>query len=1036
MSEEKNSTSVHLNNSENVGAQFADPPAEFSNGPFWVWNDLVTDEHIRSTLADLSEQGIRQVVLHPRPGLMTPYLSDEWFRLWKVALREAERLGMFVWIYDENSYPSGFAGGFVAEAMPESRGQGLYFCEVSRPDEVEGDVFAVFCLTDDGSENVTEAFQNGTSLDHGKYIVASRQFAERRSWHAGKYYVDLLMPGVTEKFIEITFEAYKREIGAHFGKRVLGIFSDEPHLCPAEFSDRPEMDLVEQIHWSDHLPQEFEQRWGYNLVEHLPSLVRRVGDWQRVRHNYYQLLLELFIDRWSKPCHAFCEENHLEFTGHYWEHGWPDASHGPDNMAMYAWHQRPAIDNLMNEYSESVDAQFGNSRMGRELASVANQLGRRRTLCETYGAGGWDLRMEDMKRIGDWLFATGVNTLVEHLSFVSIRGSRKRDHPQSFSYHEPWWEAYHENSQYFTRLSLALSSGKQVNGVLLIQPTTTAWIYQPELASRPQLDAIGQSFQELINQLEQQQVEYDIGCENIIADHGRNDGAQFVVGQRAYDLVVLPPHTEQLNSSTMKLIEAYVAAGGKVICCGEAPTRVDGAAADWMDRISAEPGWLKLQIDDAIRQMRERSEDGLCFHRTDGDQGLLFHHRRRLDDGELLLLVNTSIKDPSSGSVTSQAKSAHQWDLETGASTPYVFSKADSGTDRSATEGIRFDYELPPCGSLLLFLSNTEGPSRPVVSTESRTIEPQNGTAIRRLEPNVLVLDYVDITAGGTSIPGSYFFPAQHFVFQQNGMDGNPWSKAVQFRDEIISTTFPSDSHFSATYRFNIEQQVPASLAIVLERCDLYSITCNDRSIEANQEDWWLDRSFGKVDLSATAQVGENEVTITAEPMTVFHELEPAYLLGDFSLTPTQQGFNIIPPQAIQRTEGWNAQGLPFYAEGVAYSQRFDIGEPNASYAVSLGKWLGSVAKVLVNGHMAGYIRCAPWQCDVTRWIQPGENEVEVVVIGTLRNTLGPHHAGPITGKAWPHIFHEGPETGPPPGENYSTLAYGLLEPFTLIENQ
>ena len=46
---------------------------------------------------------------------MTPYLSPEWFDLWKTALNEAERLDMNVWIYDENSYPSGFAGGFVPE---------------------------------------------------------------------------------------------------------------------------------------------------------------------------------------------------------------------------------------------------------------------------------------------------------------------------------------------------------------------------------------------------------------------------------------------------------------------------------------------------------------------------------------------------------------------------------------------------------------------------------------------------------------------------------------------------------------------------------------------------------------------------------------------------------------------------------------------------------------------------------------------------------------------------------------------------------
>ena len=66
---------------------------------------MLTDEQIRATMRDLAQQKVKQVWVHPRPGLMTPYLSDEWFQLWKVALDEAKRLDMNVWIYDENSYP-------------------------------------------------------------------------------------------------------------------------------------------------------------------------------------------------------------------------------------------------------------------------------------------------------------------------------------------------------------------------------------------------------------------------------------------------------------------------------------------------------------------------------------------------------------------------------------------------------------------------------------------------------------------------------------------------------------------------------------------------------------------------------------------------------------------------------------------------------------------------------------------------------------------------------------------------------------------
>ena len=111
-------------------------------------------------------------------------------------------------------------------------------------------------------------------------------------------------------------------------------------------------------------------------------------------------------------------------------------------------------------------------------------------------------------------------------------------------------------------------------------------MYQPDASGGPQLMTIGQSFQQLVNRLEQAQVEYDLGSEDIIARHGSvtaaatatssaQSPALFVVGQRAYHTVVLPAHTENLNSPTAKLIEQFLAAGGRVLC---AATRRDS----WM----------------------------------------------------------------------------------------------------------------------------------------------------------------------------------------------------------------------------------------------------------------------------------------------------------------------------------------------------------------------------------------------------------------------------------------------------------------------
>ena len=1203
----------HALESEKVRRLFRNPPREYSTGPLWVWNDWLTEEQLRESLRDLASQRVKQVWVHPRPGLMTPYLGEDWFRLWKVTLDEAARLDMNVWIYDENSYPSGFAGGLVPEAMPEARGRGLALREVKLPPAWSPDVMAVFRLKGSAFENVTGQARNGGSFQEGQYLVAAEVRSQNSPWHGNRCYVNLLTPGVTEKFLELTMEPYRREIGKEFGHRVPGVFTDEPNIRPAK-----------GLPWAEDLPEAFQRRWGYSLLDHLPCLAKPVGDWRKVRHNYYQLLHELFVERWARPNFEYCRTNRLEWTGHYWDHDWPDCRGVPDNMAMYAWHQRPAIDCLMNQYAEHTHAQFGNVRMVKELSSVANQLGRKRTLCEIYGAGGWDLRFEDMKRIGDWLEVLGVNTLNQHLTFLTLRGARKRDHPQSFSYHDPWWDAYHVSADYFARLSAALSQGQQINRVLVIEPTTTAWMYQGD---GQRLNELGSSFFNLLMALEAAQVEYDLGCEDILASHGAPAGpvvqvkgkplaAYLKVGGREYHTVVLPPYTENLNRKTKDLLDQTAV---KRYSAGPEPARLDGSLvqnqgspaaalnqtnlAAWLGRLVADLRW------------RQQAE-GLTIERATEDRGILFHHRRQLPDGELLFLVNTSLEHPSRGVIQSSLKGAERWDLHTGRTEPYPATRQPAGLSAA--------FELPPSGSLLLFLSPNP---RPVtLPRESTAVLTANGAPeIRRRGPNVLTLDYVDVTAGGETRTNVYCYQAGQFVWKKNGLERNPWDSAVQFKDELIRRQFPADSGFEATYTFTLEGPVPADLAIVIERADLYRVLCNGQTLQPNPNDWWLDKAFHRIPIAAVAKTGSNRVTLQARPFTMFHELEPAYLLGSFTLRPAERGFIIAPDQPLrlgQRTkqpvhtnnpdgtmwlsaginfeksagdnrpddrspflifdlgrdlplgkievynyneshvrdltargvkklrisaggknspdafkldlgvheipkasgsegiavplefpgptvrfvrfdilenhngavfpaegeppdngfvglaevhffartgeqvqqvkvvgvsselasrqraarmltdasgmgtarDGWNAQGHPFYSGGVAYSQRFNVRKRADRYEVALPDWYGAVACVTVNGKPAGYVDAPPWTCDVSRFIKRGDNQIEVTVIGTLKNLLGPHHGSPALGAAWPNAFHKAPDSGPPPGAQYHTVAYGMYEPFVLRE--
>ncbi|MBI4582961.1 MAG: hypothetical protein HY717_02910 [Planctomycetes bacterium] len=1007
-----------LIDSKTVKGLFHDPPAEYSTGPLWVWNDLLTEEQIVDTLRDLAGQNVKQAFVHPRPGLMTPYLSSDWFRLWKVALGEAEKLGMHIWIYDENSYPSGFAGGFVPEAMPESRGRGLALREEKATPAPSNDLLAIFKIDGERHENVTARVRAGEKLPEGRYLAALQLHAGASPWYGGKSYVDLLRPGVTEKFLEITLGAYRREIGEHFGKLVPGIFTDEPQIQPAG-----------GLPWTESLPEEFQKRWGYSLLDHLPCLSLPVGDFRKVRHNYFQLLNDLFIERWARPYFEAGEKNRLEMTGHYWEHDWPVGHRVPDNMAMYAWQQRPGIDTLMNQYSEDVHAQFGNARAVKELSSVANQLGKKRTLCEVYGAGGWDLRFEDMKRIGDWLGVLGVNTFDQHLSYITIRGARKRDHPQSFSYHEPWWKAYHVSATYLARLSAALSQGEQVNPVLVLEPTTAAWMYLTASGGQEaRLNEIGASFQRLVLALEMAQVEYDLGCEDILARHGAVRGGDLAVGQRSYRLAVLPPHTENLNRKTLSFLEEFLEGGGAVLSCGPPAERVDGSPSERPAALSRSPGWKRIEAERLPEELLTRTrQGGFAIHRAAGDQGILFHCRRRIADGEILFLANTSIEHGSAGTLDSSARGVEEWSLETGAVSAYPVEKREGG--------VRAAFSLPPSGSLLLFLSQEERPAGPAREKKFTAIPPAGPSAIRRLEPNVLVLDYVDIAAAGEIRKDLYFYRASQFAFQKNGqgigIDRNPWDSAVQFKDELLRKKFPEPSGFEATYRFTIAEKVPEDLAAVVERPDLYQMTLNGSPVAAAKGAWWLDKAFGKIGIAQLAKVGENALTLKASPFTIFHELEPVYILGDFDLKAAERGFVIVPAKGL-RPGRWSEQGQPFYAAGVAYTEKFNLEAVDGLCLVSLPAWHGSVAEVMVNSKPAGTIASPPWERDVTGLVRSGENTIVVIVYGTLKNTLGPHHAGSIRGAAWPGMFQKGPETGPPPGGKYDVIGYGLFEPFQL----
>lgn len=1005
-----------VSDSAAVRRLFSEPPVEYAPGALWVWNDLLDEEQVRTSLRELAGRGLKNLHVHPRPGLMTPYLSPDWFKLWDAALDEARKQGARLWIYDENSYPSGFAGGWVPEVMPESRGMGLSLTESAAAPTWTEDTVALFRVESDRAEMLTEHAKAAESSPAGRYVVAKRIQAKQTPWFGNRSYTNLLTPGVAQTFLELTFEPYRARYGAEFGALIAGVFTDEPQIRSTP-----------GLPWAHDLPERFRQRWGYELAPVLPSLTLEIGDWRKVRHNFLQLLNELYVERWAKPYFDYCVAHRLQATGHFWEHEWPNARSIPDSMTAAAWQHRPGIDTLMNNYSDGLNSQFGNARAVREIASVAAQLGLSRPMSEAFGASGWDIRFADLKRIGDWLQALGVNDFVQHYSAISLRGARKRDHPQSFSHHEPWWSDFGALSMYFARLSAVLAQGKRPADVLLLEPTTTGWMYNYGAHASAALGRLGRDFHTTVNRFESAQIEYDLGSEYLLARHGSVHAATLKIGQAAYRIVVLPRHVESLNAETVAFLERFLEAGGQILALDDSLTRVDGAVNPRAAALCAMRGWTQVSAERIADAVAPLVSDGFAIRRSAGDAGLLFHHRRRLADGDLLFLANTSAEHVTAGTISSAATGVERWDTDRGTVERHPFSTAKAG-------GVAVDFSLPPGGSLLLFLATTARVPAPVAGLATPTVMPGASLEIERLAPNVLTIDFVDITAGGETRKNIYCYDAGQFAFRQNGVAANPWDSAVQFRDELVSRTYAPGSGLEVSYRFTITEQIPADLEIVVERPDLYTITCNGQPVSAADGRWWLDRAFGCVSLRDVARIGENVVTLHASPFTQLHEVEPAYVRGSFRLRAAANGF-VIVPDAPLRLGRWTDQGHPFYAEGVRYRAKFDLASVDGAFAVSLPEWLGSVARVRVNGHDAGAIGWAPWQRDVSVYLRRGVNTIEVDVIGTLKNTLGPHHGAPPLGRAWPSAFRIGPKHGRAAGQEYSLVGYGLFEPFELLIN-
>jgi len=1010
---------------------FADPPSDYRSAPLWDWNEQISEKGIDFQMKEFKKAGIGGVFVHPRPGLLTEYLSKDWFHLFDYTVQKGKELGMKVWIYDENSYPSGFAGGHVPAEMPDSyqHGVGLSLEIQQKLNVVKSDTVAVILKkTDKGFTNITASLDQEKGVK-GTYYVFKKTYLLKSLWYGGFNYVDLLYKGVTAKFMELTMtKGYEKSV-ADFGKTLQGIFTDEPNLEAG-------MTTNTLLRWTPDLWDAFQQRWGYDLSVNLPSLIDETGDWKKIRHDYYELFLELFIDRWAKPWSKYCDDKNLKWTGHYWEHGWPQPTHGFDEEAMYIYHQQPGIDMLGNRFDTlGLGGQFGNERAVRELHSAANQSGRTRTLSETYGGGGWEMNFETQKQFVDWECVMGVNFVNQHLSYYSLNGFRKFDFPPSFSYHEPWWKNYKLMGDYIGRVCMAMSAGQQINQTLVLQPNSTAWMYFTRKESNPVINNIRNGFKNFVYRLEQKQIEYDLGSENVLKTLGSVKEKILTIGHRDYTLVVIPAEMENLDLKTIEILQKYLEKGGKLLSFNHNISRVDGTESSRVKELAAKyPGeWIVADNlnDPAALKLLTRDE----FTMKDKTlNGMLYHQRRVLSDGQVLFFVNSSQTKKASAEITVTGKYVSKLDLATGKVYSYP-AKSEKGK-------VSFNIDLFPVGSSLFTITDQktgEAGYKPVTGTEIK-LESTSPIKVIRESDNIMMVNYLDLKTSKSDKKEIYFAKALNGLFNENGIEsGNPWQQKIQYKKNYLEldTLFKSGSGFEASYHIqinpNLNEIAMKSIRAVVERPELWQVSINGQRVEKIQEAFWIDKDFPLYAVGKYLRPGQNTLTIKAARMSIFAELMPVYFLGDFLVKPAKQGFEITDG-TIGSVGSWGEAGLPFYSQKVDYTQVFNVKKTTgANYKVKLGQWNGTVAEVRVNGQSAGLIAWQPNELDVTSLLRNGKNEITVIVTGSLKNTFGFFYRKSDTVIFGPGSWKDAPEKIPNSSE-YFLVNYGLLEPFNLIQ--
>ncbi len=976
--------------------EWQNPSAAYRGKPFWSWNGRLNPDELIRQIGIFKEMGMGGYFMHSRTGLQTEYLGREWFECINACADAGQALGMESWLYDEDRWPSGSAGGLATQDVRHRMKYlrlTVFESGTVVPWPSENHFVAAFSGRLDGLDLASyQRLNYGDAAAPGEQLLLfSWETMLAHSFYNGAAYLDTMDRSATDNFLRVTHDAYRDACGERLGTNIRGIFTDEPHrgmvFCRS-YGEPWVENPAWATPWTPLLPAAFTAAFGYDLIGRLPELFLRFEGCRLspVKWAYMEICQRLFLENWAQPLHERCRELGLLLTGHVLHEDTLGAQAVPcgSMMRYYPYLDYPGVDILgsRNECYWVV----------KQLASVARQLDLPWMLSELYGCTGWPTNFADHKRIGDWQALFGINVRCHHLSWYSMAGEAKRDFPASISFQSAWYPEYAAVETYFSRLHVVLTAGRPLCDVLVISPVESLWA-QAHVdwatwlrTTDPDVVALEGIYEKIFATLAGAQIDFDYGDEAHLADHGAVEKASAMLRLGAMHYrVVLVAGMETMRPSTLRLLADFREAGGTVIFAGPPPSHVDALPSPQPSELASR--CPHASADDRVLADLVRGHSPAASRLAlQGGEGLFCQVRTEGDACTLVLLNPSSTRRYDKVTIRLHA--------------PGPVTELDALSGRTVTTNtdnsggvLQWQTSFRPMQERI-FVCGTELPGTgptPVAATLRHESLPGD-FAYSLDEPNIAVLDRAEFSLdNGPWESAREILQIEKVICQQlgrplrGGQMVQPWA-----RPQAALSAGPA---LALRFAFDVETVPNSPVKLALEQPENFTIKVNGRALRRESgEGWFIDPCLRIITLPPDAlQVGANNIELSG----TFHEgvdLEAIYLLGDFGVRPESGGR--ISLTTLPRRLGvgdWTRCGLPFY------SGRIRLTLPVGSARKLVLNPLGA-ATLVVKNPATGQSQILPWEpfaCPLDG-LADAQGLVEVEWVLTRRNTFGPLHLTPM----------------------------------------